>query len=443
MLGLSPVFPDLLEQWRRGIVAALAECIWQEDKGLLLLAAAQVVTYNALIMFPYVGGAMVMAHLLKLREPSRPLYWGLPLAAVIAFHYIVFRELDYPLSLSVIALVLALTVALALRTGLGKTGVAPQVLIPGLLVLSINSLSIVPFLVPYGFARGDLTWETIMAGRFLKGESLLNSTGLAFFVTLLVMALVASELIALYRRRLADLEQLNQIELQNQRSQFQVQELRVLQEMHALVHDLKTPLMTVQGLNSLIRMAVRDEHLKDYTRRIEGAVDNLNKMISEILYDDVRKNVAVEELIKYVRAHVLVKVTGQKITFRVAEDLPLLRVNLIRLARALINLIENAFTATSGVKNGEITVTVETNQENRVVITVADNGVGIPEHLLEGIWASGYSTKTASSGLGLGFVKRVIENHNGTIDIESRPGCGTRVLVELPGVRKNDQDTDN
>jgi len=443
LLVLSLVNPVLLQQWPRGIVAALENSIWEEDKSLLLLAAAQVVAYHALLMFPYVGGSMVLANLFKTGGYGRVLRWGLPLAVVPVLHYMVFQKLDYPPPVMVVTLVMILVVALALRIGLGRTGLASQILIPGLVVLAVNSLSIVPFLAPYGLADGDLTWETLLAGRFLKGETLLNSTGLVFFVVVLVMALVASELTALYQRRLEDLEELKKVELQSQRSQFHVQELRVLQEMHTLVHDLKTPLMTVQGLNSLIQMAVRDEQLQDYTRRIEGAVDNLNKMISEILYDDVRKEVSVEELITYVRAHVLVKMAGQKISFHLAEHLPLLQVNLIRLARALINLIENAFTATSGVVNGEIKVTVEAGDDNRVTFTVADNGVGIPEHLLDSIWASSYSTKATPSGLGLGFVKRVAENHQGTISINSQPGRGTIVRVVIPGVCKDEQNPDN
>ncbi len=257
------------------------------------------------------------------------------------------------------------------------------------------------------------------------------------------MALVTTELIALHHRRLHDIEVLRGFELQYQHSQFQVQELRVVQEMHSLVHDLKTPLMTVQGLNSLLQMAVQDAHLQEYTRRIEGAVDNLNKMISEILYDEVRKEVSVEELIKYVRAHVLVDVRGQKISFQLAENLPLLEVNLIRLARALINLIENAYTSTAGVREGRIEVKVESNDQGQVVFTVADNGVGIPAHLQEEIWVPSYSTKSPSSGLGLGFVKRVVDNHQGMITIESQPGWGTIVTVMIPGVKQDDQNFSN
>ncbi|MHB1167586.1 MAG: sensor histidine kinase [Carboxydocellales bacterium] len=441
LLASSLVIPGFLEQWRRIIVTALENSIWQEDKGLLMLAAAQVVAHNSLIMFPYVGGSLVLAHGFAFRGYNRVLGYGLPPVLLILFNYLVFQQLDYWPPLAVPVLVTAAAVLLAWRSGLGSTGLVPLALIPALIVLSINSLSVSPYLADYGLARGDLTWETVLAGKFLKGEDLLNSTTISFFLILLAMALVATELIALHRRRLKDAEDLSKFELQFQHAQFQVQELRVVQEMHSLVHDLKTPLMTVQGLNSLFQLALQDEHLIDYTHRIEGAVDNLNKMISEILYDDVRKRVSVAELITYVRAHVLVEVRGQKITFHFAENLPSLEVNLIRLARALINLIENAITATSGVREGRIEVNVESNDQGQVIFTIADNGVGIPSHLLEDIWAPSYSTKSTSSGLGLGFVKRVVENHQGVIDFESSSGRGTIVRVMIPGVKRDDQNS--
>ena len=443
LLALSLVIPDLLEQWRRIIVNALENSIWQEDKGLLMLAAAQVVAHNSVVMFPNVCGSLVLTYGFTIKGYNKLLRYGLPPVLLNLFNYLAFKQLDYWPPLAVPALVTALAALLAWRSGLGSTGLVPLTLIPALIVLSINSLSVSPYLADYGLARGDLSWETVLAGKFLKGENLLNSTAITFFLILLAMALVATELIALHRRRLRDAEELRKYELQYQHAQFQVQELRVIQEMHTLVHDLKTPLTTIQGLNSLLQLALRDEQLKHYTHHIEGAVDNLNKMISEILYDDVRKEVSVAELIKYVRAHVLVEVRGQKITFHLSEHLPLLEVNLIRLARALINLIENAFTATSGVREGRIEVKAESNDRGEVIFTIADNGVGIPEHLLEDIWASDYSTKSASSGLGLGFVKRVVENHHGVLDIESQPGRGTIVRVMIPGVRRHDQNSGN
>jgi len=97
------------------------------------------------------------------------------------------------------------------------------------------------------------------------------------------------------------------------------------------------------------------------------------------------------------------------------------------LRRVLINLVANATQARS------TRVTVRAADEGeRACLEVVDDGVGIPEGFGERIFEPAFTTKSAGTGLGLPIVKRVIDDHGGTIEIESTPAKGTRIVLRLP-----------
>ncbi|MFT9076991.1 sensor histidine kinase [Ethanoligenens sp.] len=110
----------------------------------------------------------------------------------------------------------------------------------------------------------------------------------------------------------------------------------------------------------------------------------------------------------------------------------------VRLQRALLNLISNACRYTRA--GNRIRVRVELTEKN-VVVTVSDRGAGIDQTLLADLLSSdGSSTADENAfvgdGLGLLFVKTVVEKHGGTLAIDSRIGEGTNVAFTLP-LRKN------
>jgi signal transduction histidine kinase len=100
-----------------------------------------------------------------------------------------------------------------------------------------------------------------------------------------------------------------------------------------------------------------------------------------------------------------------------------------------LNLILNAHDALVGRRDGCITVdTSYTPGSSFIEVTIADNGPGIPEHIMTEIFKPFFTTKPIGEGTGLGLhiCRQVIERVNGSIEVDSSPNRGTRFVVRLP-----------
>ena len=136
---------------------------------------------------------------------------------------------------------------------------------------------------------------------------------------------------------------------------------------------------------------------------------------------------------KMVLAQVSILVPREMLDYEITCPRTVINGNKIRLSRAIINLITNAYNGVSK-ETGKIHIMVE-EKETFVNITVTDNGSGIEAGDMEHIWDLGYSDKQ-STGLGLPFVRQVIENHKGAVHVESEKNHYTKVIVCL---RKGEQ----
>jgi len=99
------------------------------------------------------------------------------------------------------------------------------------------------------------------------------------------------------------------------------------------------------------------------------------------------------------------------------------------IASVLVNVILNAIQAMPG--GGRLTLISENNQ-GLAVAEVADTGVGVPGEDLQRVFEPFYTTKSRGLGLGLPYARKVIEQHRGEIEILSKLGQGTRVIIKLP-----------
>lgn len=95
----------------------------------------------------------------------------------------------------------------------------------------------------------------------------------------------------------------------------------------------------------------------------------------------------------------------------------------------MYNLVNNAVQAMP--KGGKLTIEAHTTKD-KVIISVKDTGVGIPEEVKPNLFTPLFTTKSKGQGLGLAVVKRLVEGLNGKVSFESEEGKETKFIVELP-----------
>ncbi len=111
------------------------------------------------------------------------------------------------------------------------------------------------------------------------------------------------------------------------------------------------------------------------------------------------------------------------------SELPEANVDAVRLQRALLNVILNAVEATAN--SGEISISAGTGN-GWLYIAIADSGEGIPIDLRDKIFNPFFTTKKDGTGLGLSLAHKIISEHHGSIELESRSGKGSKFTIRLP-----------
>jgi signal transduction histidine kinase len=104
-----------------------------------------------------------------------------------------------------------------------------------------------------------------------------------------------------------------------------------------------------------------------------------------------------------------------------------------------MNLLLNAIYFTP--EGGSICITTSLDRAGRIRLTVQDTGAGIPAQLLGKIFDPFFTTKPVGEGTGLGLTisHRIVEEHRGTIEVESQPGKGTAFIIALPSIEMGDR----
>lgn len=122
---------------------------------------------------------------------------------------------------------------------------------------------------------------------------------------------------------------------------------------------------------------------------------------------------------------------GIRLVTEISAELPVIPLDAVKFRQALINLLRNAQEAISH-DHGEIHLCACCIDATEIIITVQDNGCGIPPEQLHNIDAPFITHKTSGTGLGLAITKQIIEAHGGHMTIQSTPQISTTVTLTLP-----------
>jgi two-component system, sporulation sensor kinase E len=176
--------------------------------------------------------------------------------------------------------------------------------------------------------------------------------------------------------------------------------------------------------------------LQEYLHVAKGEIDRLDYIVTEFL-DALRPraprlalgslNQVIRETLDLLEPEI--KNRGQTVVEKLSSQLPEVPFDAGQIKQVLVNLIKNAIQAMS--RGGQLTVQTGSSSEG-VWVSISDTGRGIPEEKLNRIFEPFFTTKKKGSGLGLMIVQRIVRDHGGRIDLESKPGQGTIFRVWLP-----------
>lgn len=205
-----------------------------------------------------------------------------------------------------------------------------------------------------------------------------------------------------------------------------------------LAHDLKTPLIAIGGFSRLMCKNL-EKSVSSYREKLDIIIEEtqrMEKMVKEML-DFSRPlelhrakgniNQVVSQCLAVISA--LAQEKKVKVQNLSAQDLPLMSFDAERMKQVLINLLINAIEASS---EGE-TVSVYCYQKRkRLIIDVNDRGYGIPKGKKEEIFSHFFTTKKGGTGLGLPIAKKIVEAHQGYLEVLETPETGVTFRVEIP-----------
>jgi PAS domain S-box-containing protein len=208
-----------------------------------------------------------------------------------------------------------------------------------------------------------------------------------------------------------------------------------------LAHEIKNPLTPIQLSAERLqyklseKLNVEDAKLlQRATQTIVSQVAAMKKMVME--FADYARAPAVQ--LAALDFHLLLnEVMGlyeantSPITLQLTAKHTYINGDATRLRQVIHNLLHNAHDAIKNQTQRQIILRTE-DYQNSIRLSVLDNGIGFPEHLVDRAFEPYVTTKDKGTGLGLPIVKKIVEEHGGTISIENRTAGGTCISVILP-----------
>jgi signal transduction histidine kinase len=213
----------------------------------------------------------------------------------------------------------------------------------------------------------------------------------------------------------------------------------------AIAHEVKNPLAGIEVMAGLLRRKTTD-------------APDAQAVLTDIINEAKMANAIVQEVLEFVRPirlqveHTAVAEAVQaavqlaetkarrgdiRVEVNVPQGLPLIHGDQHQLTQLFTNLLMNAYEAMNG--HGRVTFAAKTvhvddglNGREAVLVELADQGPGMPPDVADRVFNPFFTTKPQGSGLGLAIVRKIVDAHDGSIDLETAPGRGTVIRVTLP-----------
>ncbi|MBS2010352.1 MAG: HAMP domain-containing protein [Cyanobacteria bacterium SZAS TMP-1] len=226
-------------------------------------------------------------------------------------------------------------------------------------------------------------------------------------------------------------------------------------------HELRTPITSIKSyVDTLCHHGEKldPEIHREFLQIIDTEADRLMHLVNDVLelsrieeadreFEMIPLDIqrACETAIRSL--NLMAKDRGIELELVAKGELPLANINQESIERAIINLLTNGIKYTP--EGGKISIIVESADHDRLAVHVKDTGIGIPEDALAHIFDRFYRVEKKvhtikGTGLGLTIVKKIIEKHGGTMDVQSAPGEGSTFSFYLPALKaQSEGDSDD
>lgn len=212
-----------------------------------------------------------------------------------------------------------------------------------------------------------------------------------------------------------------------------------------LAHEIRTPLAAIEGAAELLRSVPADDDLRtEMTEILRKESKRLNRLLTDLLqFARPRRpefrlamiSQVVESVVRLLDTQA--RKAGVVFAFRCEPGVPEVECDPEQLRQVLLNLCINALQAAKG--GGAVEIAAAARGAS-AIITVADNGPGMPPEVAGRIFEPFFTTKPDGTGLGLAVARTIVEGHGGRISLEPNVPSGVRFHIELPVSQKESTD---
>jgi two-component system nitrogen regulation sensor histidine kinase GlnL len=216
-----------------------------------------------------------------------------------------------------------------------------------------------------------------------------------------------------------------------------------------VAHEVKNPLGGIRGAAEILASRAHDAKAVDAAELIVREVDRIASLVDDLMVfshgEDLHlAPLNIHRILDDVLDLLVLDPLGRRVDVKRLYDpsIPEVWIDRDRITQVFLNLARNALQAMED-EPGTLAITTRTQLDRRLttadgrqvpvlLVEIADTGPGIAEDLLEKLATPFFTTRPGGTGLGLALSRHWVTVHGGTLHIESTPGAGTRVRVELP-----------
>lgn len=454
LVAVGVFVPSVISYGTSGISYYIQQAAHEGQSSYVLIAALRLVMLNSLRSFPHYLGAFLVIKAIRCENRTLSLIKTLVLSVLIVLGVYFAAEKLYDIRYNfVVSAMLMLSIILVVdRLDFTMVSIGKEVLMLAMFIVAIQFLDTMPGLPAVLFGRGEIASYIKNLSVMMDCSSLLQSTCMLFMLIFAFFAFILWMQISLENQLRKSRKEIEDERERLIQTRLRLRDARANKEKQYLVHDLKAPLTSLQIWTDLIRMKLLEEHeavlaaapeekeladaveqrclaCGDYVDRIDGSINHMNLLISELMNSKAKNIFSVSDVIKLFSSQTSPAVYNDMVEIDCTCPNAKVEVNRTNFVRALINLTENSSHAIHH-DHGKIKLSVTSDGES-VAFTVSDNGEGIPANMLDEIWQEGVSGND-STGFGLFFVKEVVNDAGGRSDIVSTPGEGTAVTLTIP-----------